>query len=107
MPKKAKWQALSSALAAKLSDKEVVIIDNLSIAEPKTKALKSLLNNLGLKNVLIIIPEKDGNIELSARNIPGVGVSRVSELNVYSVIKFEKLLITKAAVEKMKEAFSG
>lgn len=103
--KKAKWQALSSSLAAKFADNEVVIIDELSLSGPKTKELKAVLKNLGLDNVLIIVPERNENLELSARNIPGVGVSRVSQLNVYSILRHGKLLITKNAVEKMKEAY--
>ncbi|RJQ52894.1 MAG: 50S ribosomal protein L4 [Nitrospiraceae bacterium] len=105
MPKKAKWLALNSALAAKLADNEVVIIDDLSITEPKTRAVKALLKKLGLGNVLIIVPGKDETLELAARNIPGVNVARVSELNVYSVLSHEKLLISKAAVERMREAY--
>lgn len=107
MPKKAKWLALSSALAAKFADNEIVIIDDLSIAEPKTRAVKTLLQKLELDNVLIIVPGKDEKLELAARNIPGVNVARVSELNVYSVLSHEKLLISKDAVERMKEAYSG
>lgn len=107
MPKKAKWLALSSALAAKFADNEIVIIDDLSIAEPKTRAVKTLLQKLELENVLIIVPGKDEKLELAARNIPGVNVARVSELNVYSVLSHEKLLISKDAVERMKEAYSG
>jgi len=107
MPRKAKWLALSSALAAKFAHSEVVIIDDLSINEPKTREVKSLLRKLGLENVLIIVPVKDEKLELAARNIPGVNVARVSELNVYSVLSHEKLLISKDAVERMKEAYAG
>ncbi|RJQ48438.1 MAG: 50S ribosomal protein L4 [Nitrospiraceae bacterium] len=107
LPKKAKWQALSSALAAKFADNEVVVIDDISIKEPKTKAMKSLLQKLGLSNVLIIIPEKNETLELAARNIPGVNVARVNELHIYSVLSHNKLLISKDAVAKMKEAYIG
>jgi len=108
LPKKVKWSALSSALSAKLADGEVILIDNISVAEPKTKAVKGLLNSLGLKNnVLIIVPEKNEALELASRNIPKVNVARVSELNVYTILSHEKLLISKDAIEKMKEAYSG
>lgn len=108
LPKKAKWSALSSALTAKFADDEVMIMDAISIAAPKTREVKGLLNSLGLKcKVLMIVPEKDENLELAARNIPGVSVARVKELNVYSILSHEKLLITKDAVEKMKEAYLG
>jgi large subunit ribosomal protein L4 len=107
LPKKAKWLALSTALAAKFKDNEVVIIDNFTIDQPKTKTVMSMLNGMGLKNVLIISPEKNLNLELAVRNIPGVNISRVSELNVYSILAHEKLLIIKDAIEKLKEAYLG
>lgn len=108
LPKKVKWSALSSALSAKLADGEVILIDNISVAEPRTRAVKGLLDNLGLKNnVLIIVPERNDALELASRNIPRVNVARVSELNVYSILSHEKLLISKDAIEKMKEAYSG
>ncbi|MBI4848094.1 MAG: 50S ribosomal protein L4 [Nitrospirae bacterium] len=107
LPRKIKWQALSAALAGKFADKEVVVIDDLSITVPKTKAVMTLLKNLGLNNVLIIVPEKNEALELAARNIPRVGVARVSELNVYSILTHEKLLISKGAIERMKEAYLG
>jgi large subunit ribosomal protein L4 len=107
LPKKKKWLALSSALASKLADGEVVVIDELSVDEPKTKAVESLLKTLGLKNVLIVIPEKNETLELAARNIPRVDVARVNELNVYSILVHEKLLISKDAIERMKEAYLG
>lgn len=106
MPKKAKWLALSSALAAKHADEEITIIDKLTVSEPKTKSVVELLKGLGIKNsVLMIIPEKDENLELAARNIPGVDVSRVSELNVYSLLSHERLLIANDAIDKMKKAY--
>lgn len=108
LPKKVKWTALSSALTGKFNDGEVVIIDELAVKEAKTREIRTLLGSLGLKNnVLIIIPEKNEAIELASRNIPRVNVARVSELNVYSILSHEKLLISKAAIEKMKEVYSG
>ena len=108
LPKKVKWTALSSALTAKFADGEIIIIDSISINEPKTRAVKGLLDSLGLKkNVLIIVPEKNEALELGVRNIPAVHVARVKELNVYSILSHEKLLISKDAIERMKEAYLG
>jgi large subunit ribosomal protein L4 len=108
LPKKVKWSALSSALSAKFADGEIIIIDNISVAELKTKAVVGLLNNLGLKNnVLIIVPDRNDALQLASRNIPRVHVARVKELNVYSILSHEKLLISKDAIEKMKEVYSG
>ncbi len=108
LPKKAKWSALSSALTAKFADGEVIVVDDISVAEPKTKVVRGMLDGLGIKNnVLIIIPEKNEALELAARNIPRVSVARVSELNVYALLSHDKLLISTEAVEKMKEVYLG
>lgn len=108
LPKKVKWAALSSALTVKLNDEEVVIIDEIAVKEPKTREVRGFLEGLNLRNnVLIIIPVKNEPLERATRNLPGVNVSRVQELNVYSVLTHEKLLITRDAVEKMKEVYLG
>lgn len=108
LPKKVKWVALSSALTAKFLDGELIVIDNLSIAAPKTKILAEVLERLGLKNnVLIIVAERDKVLELAARNIPKVDVAKVNELNVYSVLVHKRLLMIKDAVKRMEEVYLG
>ncbi len=108
LPKKAKWAALSSALSAKFADGEIMVLDEINVNEPKTRSVVELLAGLGLKNnVLFVVPEKNDNLELAARNIPRVNVARVNELNVYSVLSHEKLVVSKDAVERMKEAYLG
>jgi large subunit ribosomal protein L4 len=108
LPKKMKWAALSSALSVKLNDEEVVVVNEIALNGPKTKEVRGLLKGLNLeKDVLIIVPDRDEQLERAARNLPGVSVSRVSELNVYSVLAHEKLLITREAVEKMKAVYLG
>lgn len=108
LPKKVKWLALSSALSAKLIDGEIIVVEDLTFSEPKTKNLLSLLKGFGLEegSVLIIIPDKDNALELAARNLPGVNIRRVvNGLNVYDILAHEKLLITRAAVECMREVY--
>ena len=108
LPKKVKWQALGSALAAKFADGEIIIIDDLSIAEPKTKVVVGMLKDLGLaSSVLMVVPEKNESLELAVRNIPRVHVARVNELNVYSILSHDKLLIARDSIERMKEAYLG
>jgi len=108
IPKKAKWVAMNSALSSKFRDGEISVVDSIEIAEPRTRLVKEFIEGLGIKgSVLIIIPEKNEALELGARNLPGVSVARVSELNVYSVLSHDRLLISKDAVEKMKEAYLG
>ncbi len=105
IPKKVKRLALLSAFQEKISSGGIIIIDNFAIEKPKTKEMVSILNNLGLtnKSVLIVIPEKDDKVTLSARNIPGVGIVRASDLNTYDVIAFNTLLMTKDAVIRLGE----
>jgi large subunit ribosomal protein L4 len=105
IPKKAKRLALLAAFQEKLSGGEVVIIDNFAIEKPKTKEMVSILKNLGLddKSVLIVIPEKDEVVTRSARNIPGVGIVRASDLNTYDIVAFNTLLMTKDAIARLEE----
>lgn len=106
LPKKARQLALKAALSAKLADGEIVVIDQLSLEKPKTGEMVSILKKLALdgKSLLIVLPEYDENILLSARNIPGVSVRRVIDLNPYDVASHSRTLITRKAVEKMTEA---
>jgi large subunit ribosomal protein L4 len=104
LPKKVKRIALMTAFNQKLSDGEVIIIDAFSFDKPKTKELIGILKNLGIndKSVLIILGEKDDSVRLSARNIPGVNVVRVTDLNTYEVITHNRLLFTKEAIARLK-----
>lgn len=106
MPRKAKKLALNAVLSAKLSDGELTIIDEFAISKPRTKDMVSILKNLGLggKNTLIVLPEKNENVMLSAKNIPGITVQRVSDLNPYEVAVHSRLLMTKQTVEILAEA---
>jgi large subunit ribosomal protein L4 len=105
LPKKAKRLALLAAFQEKISSGGVIVLDNFGIVKPKTKEMISILKNLGLtkKSVLIVVPEKDDTITLSARNIPGVGIARASDLNTYDVVAFNTLLMTKEAIARLEE----
>lgn len=105
LPKKVKRLALMNAFHEKLSSGEVIILDGFSIEKPKTKDVVVILKNLDLQNksVLIILPEKDDSVVLSARNIPGVRVVRAADVNVYDVIAHAMLLMTKDAALKLGE----
>lgn len=106
LPRKAKKIALHSVLSAKLADGEMMVIDGISLDKPCTKDVLVLLKNLGLsgKTTLIVMPEKNENLVLSARNIPGVKVTRVTDLNTYEVAVHNMVLITRQAVEMLAEA---
>ena len=105
LPKKVKRLALMTAFYRKLADGEVVVIDNFAIEKPKTKEMKEILKNLGLtgKSILIVLPEKDNSVVLSARNIPSVSVTRSADLNTYDVIVHNVLLMTKDAAIRIED----
>ena len=109
LPKKARRLALKAALSGKFSDGEIIIIDALSFEKPRTKDIVSILKGLELtgKRTLIIVPEYDEAVVLSARNIPGVTVKRVSDLNSYDVAAHSRLLMTRKAAEMLSAAPQG
>lgn len=98
LPKKVLRLALKSALAGKLKDKKIIIIDKIDIKKPKTKDVTGMIKNLeGGRKPLIVLKENNKNVRLSARNIPGVGIDRASDLNTYNVLVHGKLIIEKDA----------
>jgi large subunit ribosomal protein L4 len=101
VPKKVRKLALCSALSMKLKENKMLIIDKLEFPEIKTKAVVSILKQLGLGNVLII-EQENLNLEMSARNVPHVKVLRPEGLNVYDVLKYEHIVITQPCVEKLQ-----
>jgi len=103
VPRELKKVALREAIEGKIADKELLIIDNLRIERPKTKEMVSILKNLSINGtVLIVIPEKDQNLLLSSRNIPGVTVRRASDVNVYDIVAHDRIVITREAMEKLE-----
>jgi large subunit ribosomal protein L4 len=107
LPKKQKRLALKTALSAKLQDNELTVIDNIALDKPKTKEMVSLLKNIGLngKSVLIVTADKDENVYLSARNIPGVDVIRAVDINTYDILVHDHVLVTREALAKIQEVW--
>ncbi len=107
LPKKQKRLALKTALSAKLKDNELTVIDNLNFEKPRTKDMVTLLKGLGIdgKSVLIVTPDKDENVYLSARNIPGITVIRAVDLNTYELLAHDHVLMTKGALSKVQEVW--
>lgn len=108
VPKKVKRLALRSILTDKLKNNNLIILDELDFDQPKTKQMVELLTNLNLadKKVLIIIPEKNANIYLSARNIPGVKTLVVDALNAYDLLNNDYIIMVKDAVQKVEEVLA-
>jgi large subunit ribosomal protein L4 len=105
LPRKVKRLALMAAFREKLSNGEVVVIDDLPVEKPRTKDMIFIMKNLGLegKSVLVILPERKDSIILSARNIPRVSVTRAMDLNTYDVMKYNVLLMTREAAARLEE----
>ena len=107
VPKKVKRLAMKSALSSKVLNEEIIILDKLSLDEPKTKEMAKILSNIKAgKKALIVMDEKDMNIIKSARNIPNVQVTYVNTLNVYDILHFDSFIITKDAVRKVEEVYA-
>lgn len=106
LPKKARQLALKAALSGKLADGEITVIDDISLDTPRTREMAAVLKALELsgKSTLIVVPEDNKTVVLSARNIPGVSVRRVSDLNSYDVISHRRVLLTKRSAEMLAEA---
>jgi large subunit ribosomal protein L4 len=106
IPKKVKRLALKSALSSKVIDNNLIVIENLELEAPKTKEMVKTLNAFEAKKTLIVVDEVNENVYKSARNIPGVSVIPVNNINVYDVLKFEKFMVTKKAVAKIEEVYA-
>lgn len=106
VPKKVRRAALASALSAKRGEDKLTVIDGFGLTEIKTKAMAALLKGLGIVNGLIVIAERDATVEKSTRNIPFVKVLPVEGLNVYDILRYDRLVITKDAVAKIEGRLS-
>ena len=105
MNKKERRAALKSALTNCVKDNNFMVIDELKLNEIKTKNFQKVLDNLKLNKSLVVLETNDKNLIYSARNIPNVKTSVVNELNVYDILKYEKVLITKNAVKNVEEVY--
>ena len=103
MNKKEKRIALLSALSSKVADNKIVVLDAFNLDEVKTKKFAEVMSNLKVDKALVVIEGENKNVVLSGRNIPTVKVSATNEINTYDVLKYETLVVTKAAVEKLEE----
>ena len=105
--KKVKKLAMVSALSAKAADENVMVIDNLTMDEIKTKTIADMLKAMGVDcKALIVTNEMEKNVYLSARNIAGVKASYVGMLNVYDVLNHDKFIVAKDAVAKLEEVYA-
>ena len=107
VPKKVKRLAMLSVLSSKVVENEIIVIDELSFDEPKTKDMVKFLSAVGAeKKALILTAEKDDNVVKSAANIPGVETSYVGRMNVYEILNHTSFIVTKDAAMKIEEVYS-
>lgn len=106
LPKKVRRLALKSALSAKVNSGDLLILDDLTLDLPKTRDMVKILNNLKVDDALLVTAEKNETVEKSARNIPNIKPLTAVGLNVYDILAYNKLVLTKDAVAKVEEVFA-
>ncbi|MCR2807308.1 50S ribosomal protein L4 [Paenibacillus soyae] len=107
LPKKVRRLAIKSALSSKVIAESIIVLDQLTFAAPKTKEFKGILSNLKVdRKALVVTANYEDNVALSARNIPGVKFVAADGINVRDVLVYDKLIITKDAVEKVQEVLA-
>ena len=105
--KKVKKLAMLSALSSKVKDGDMIVLDNISVEEYKTKTIVNMLKALGAdKKAMIVMPSVDEKLIQSASNIPGVQTALVNTINVYDILNHDKFIIVKSAVEKLEEVYA-
>ncbi|GAE31491.1 50S ribosomal protein L4 [Alkalihalobacillus hemicellulosilyticus] len=107
LPKKVRRLAIKSALSSKVKAEEIIVLEELAFDAPKTKEMKSVLANISAdRKVLVVTADYNEQVALSARNIPGVTFVSADGINVLDLLKHDKLVITKGAVEKVEEVLA-
>lgn len=104
--RKEKQAALKSVLTSKVVNNKLVVLDELKFDEIKTKNMVKVLSNLNVNKALVVLGEKNDNVTLSARNIPSVRTVLSNSINVYDILKYDTLVLTKDAVEKIEEVYA-
>ena len=104
--KKEKRAALKAALTSRVTENKFVVLDELKFDEIKTKKFVEVMNNLKLRRALVVLNDMDINVIKSASNVPWVKTAQTNELNVYDVLKYETVIVTKDAVKTIEEVYA-
>ena len=104
--KKERRLALKSALTSRVNENKFIVVDEFKFDEVKTKNVANMLNNLNVKKALVIMGDKNDNLILSARNIPGVKTAHTSTINVYDILKYDTVVVSKEAVANIEEVYA-
>ena len=106
MNRKEKNAAIKSVLTSKVNDSKFIVLDELKLEGIKTKEVVNILKNLNVEKALIVTADKDENVVLSARNIPTVRTALTNTINVYDILKYDTVVVTKDAVAKIEEVYA-
>ena len=106
MNKKEKRAALKSVLTSKVNESKFIVVDELKLDEIKTKRFVEVLNNLKVNKALVVLNDNDRNVILSARNIPAVKTALTNTINVYDILKYDTVVVTKDAVATIEEVYA-
>ena len=106
MNKKEKALAIKSALTSRVAEEKIYVVDSLSFDEIKTKKMAAVLDSLKVEKALVVLDKKDENVILSARNLPAVRTVMSNSINVYDILKYGSLVITKEAVAQIEEVYA-
>lgn len=104
--KKEKRIALKSALTSRVNENKFIVLDELTLDEIKTKKFQAVLNNLKVEKALVVMNEKNDNVILSARNIPTVKTALTNTINVYDILKYDTVVVTKDALATIEEVYA-
>ena len=106
MNKKEKRAALKSVLTSKVQENKFLVLDELKFEAPKTKDMKAVLDALKVENALVIVDKNSENAVVSARNIPNVGTASPETINVYDILKYNTVIVTKSSVAAIEEVYA-
>ena len=106
MNKKEKRGALKSALTSRVNENKLIVVDELKLDSIKTKDFVTVMNNIKVDKALVVLDGENQNVVLSARNIPDVQTASVNTINVYDILKYNTLVLTKEAVAKIEEVYA-
>ena len=104
--KKERRLALKSVLTAKVQENKFIVLDELKFDEIKTKKFQAVLNNLNVNKAMVVLNDNDKNVVMSAKNIPNVITAQTNTINVYDILKYNTMIVTKAAVETIQEVYA-
>lgn len=106
MNKKERRAALKSVLTSRVQENKLIVLEDLKLDEIKTKAMQNVLNNLNVSKAMVVLADNDQNVVLSARNIPDVITALPNTINVYDVLKYNTLILTKASAAAIEEVYA-